>query len=199
MRLRPVRTEKIAVLRARPEEAEAGAPGGGSGSADAVSGGGAGAGSPARAARRASRSSRAASRCCGVRSGGGLRRVRRIAARYSTRPPRPESRPLCVMANIHSQEKRILRAERERNENRRYTSAIKTYFRRLEAALAEDDADQIEAEHRRLAQHAAASAAALQLEVGHQLERAAERVDVPLRDVGDQAVGGERRHPQTLP
>ena len=30
------------------------------------------------------------------------------------------------MANIHSQEKRILRAERERNENRRYTSAIKT-------------------------------------------------------------------------
>ena len=40
------------------------------------------------------------------------------------------------MANIHSQEKRILRAERERDENRRYTSAIKTYFRRLEAAVA---------------------------------------------------------------
>ena len=40
------------------------------------------------------------------------------------------------MANIHSQEKRILRAERERLENRRYTSAIKTYFRRLEAAEA---------------------------------------------------------------
>ena len=56
------------------------------------------------------------------------------------------------MANIHSQEKRILRAERERNENRRYTSAIKTYFRRLEAALAADDAEQIEAEHRRLVQ-----------------------------------------------
>lgn len=40
------------------------------------------------------------------------------------------------MANIHSQKKRILRAERERLENRRYTSAIKTYFRRLEAAEA---------------------------------------------------------------
>ena len=40
------------------------------------------------------------------------------------------------MANIHSQEKRILRAARERDENRRYTSAIKTYFRRLEAAVA---------------------------------------------------------------
>ncbi|MHB8491872.1 MAG: 30S ribosomal protein S20 [Solirubrobacteraceae bacterium] len=39
------------------------------------------------------------------------------------------------MANIHSQEKRILRSERERLENRRYTSAIKTYFRRVEAAV----------------------------------------------------------------
>ena len=40
------------------------------------------------------------------------------------------------MANIHSQKKRILRAERERLENRRYTSKIKTYFRRLEQAVA---------------------------------------------------------------
>ena len=40
------------------------------------------------------------------------------------------------MANIDSQKKRILRAERERLENRRYTSTIKTYFRRLEAAAA---------------------------------------------------------------
>ena len=38
------------------------------------------------------------------------------------------------MANIASQKKRILRAERERLENRRYTSRIKTEFRRLEAA-----------------------------------------------------------------
>ena len=30
------------------------------------------------------------------------------------------------MANIHSQKKRILRAVRERDENRRYTSKIKT-------------------------------------------------------------------------
>jgi len=52
------------------------------------------------------------------------------------------------MANIHSQEKRILRAERERLENRRYTSAIKTYFRRLEAAAAEGDADKVAAEHK---------------------------------------------------
>ncbi len=43
------------------------------------------------------------------------------------------------MANIASQKKRILRTERERLENRRYTSAIKTYFRRLEAAVAAGD------------------------------------------------------------
>jgi small subunit ribosomal protein S20 len=54
------------------------------------------------------------------------------------------------MANIASQEKRILRTERERLENRRYTSAIRTYFRRLQAIVAEDDDDAAEAEHRRL-------------------------------------------------
>jgi small subunit ribosomal protein S20 len=52
------------------------------------------------------------------------------------------------MANIHSQKKRILRAERERLENRRYTSAIKTYFRRLESAIDEGESDAIELEHR---------------------------------------------------
>jgi small subunit ribosomal protein S20 len=56
------------------------------------------------------------------------------------------------MANIHSQKKRILRAERERLENRRYTSKIKTYFRRLEAAIADGDDTTIETEHRTLVQ-----------------------------------------------
>jgi small subunit ribosomal protein S20 len=54
------------------------------------------------------------------------------------------------MANIHSQEKRILRAARERVENRRYTSAIKTYFRRLQAAVEAGDEEEAEAAHRRL-------------------------------------------------
>jgi small subunit ribosomal protein S20 len=54
------------------------------------------------------------------------------------------------MANIHSQKKRILRAERERLENRRYTSAIRTYFRRLEAAVAGGDTDAADDEHRTL-------------------------------------------------
>ena len=54
------------------------------------------------------------------------------------------------MANIHSQKKRILRAERERLENRRYTSTIKTYFRRLEAAVAGGDTELADTEHRAL-------------------------------------------------
>jgi small subunit ribosomal protein S20 len=56
------------------------------------------------------------------------------------------------MANIHSQKKRILRAERERLENRRYTSTIKTFFRRLEAAVTEGDDARADAEHRSLVQ-----------------------------------------------
>jgi small subunit ribosomal protein S20 len=51
------------------------------------------------------------------------------------------------MANIHSQKKRILRAERERLENRRYTSTIKTYFRRLQAAVVAGEAEKADAEH----------------------------------------------------
>jgi small subunit ribosomal protein S20 len=54
------------------------------------------------------------------------------------------------MANIASQKKRILRTERERDENRRYTSAVKTYFRRLEAATEAGDAEAVEVEFRAL-------------------------------------------------
>ena len=52
------------------------------------------------------------------------------------------------MANIKSQKKRILRSERERDENRRYTSAIKTYFRRLEAAVEGGNAEQADEDHK---------------------------------------------------
>lgn len=54
------------------------------------------------------------------------------------------------MANIHSQKKRILRSERERLENRRYTSAIKTYFRKLEDAVSGGDTEAADAELIRL-------------------------------------------------
>jgi small subunit ribosomal protein S20 len=54
------------------------------------------------------------------------------------------------MANIHSQKKRIQRSERERLENRRYTSRVKTYFRRLEEAVKTGDGERAESDHREL-------------------------------------------------
>jgi small subunit ribosomal protein S20 len=54
------------------------------------------------------------------------------------------------MANIHSQKKRILRTQREQSENRLYTSAVKTMFRRLEASAASGDDAQADADHREL-------------------------------------------------
>jgi small subunit ribosomal protein S20 len=54
------------------------------------------------------------------------------------------------MANIASQKKRNARTLREREENRRMSSAVKTHFKRLEAAVAAGDTDAIETEHRSL-------------------------------------------------
>jgi small subunit ribosomal protein S20 len=54
------------------------------------------------------------------------------------------------MANIASQMKRNARSLRERDENRRLTSAVKTHFRRLENAVASGDAETADAEHRLL-------------------------------------------------
>ena len=54
------------------------------------------------------------------------------------------------MANIPSQEKRNQRSLRERLENRRYTSSVKTYFRRLEAAVTEGDSARADGEFRTL-------------------------------------------------
>jgi len=54
------------------------------------------------------------------------------------------------MANIPSQEKRIDRAERERLENRRRTSQVKTWFRRLEDAVSSGDSSRADEEFRSL-------------------------------------------------
>ncbi len=54
------------------------------------------------------------------------------------------------MANIASQIKRNQRSLRERTENRQYTSQIKTYFRRLEAAVEAGEDARADEEHRRL-------------------------------------------------
>ena len=54
------------------------------------------------------------------------------------------------MANIASQRKRNARSLREHDENRVFTSAVKTHFKRLEAAVAGGDAEAVDAEHRAL-------------------------------------------------
>ena len=54
------------------------------------------------------------------------------------------------MANIPSQIKRNQRSLRERTENRQYTSQIKTYFRRLQAAVEAGEDSRADEEHRRL-------------------------------------------------
>lgn len=54
------------------------------------------------------------------------------------------------MANLNSQRKRNARTERERLENRHYTSAAKTYQRRLEDAVEAGDAEKADRELRNL-------------------------------------------------
>ena len=51
------------------------------------------------------------------------------------------------MPNIQQQIKRVRIAERERDENLRYRSTVKTLTRRLEAAAADGDKPAVEAEH----------------------------------------------------
>ena len=54
------------------------------------------------------------------------------------------------MANIKQQRKRVRTQERERLENLRYRSTIKTLTKRLEAAASGGDAERAQAEHREL-------------------------------------------------
>jgi small subunit ribosomal protein S20 len=82
------------------------------------------------------------------------------------------------MANIKSQIKRNNRSQRERYENRHYTSQIKTYFRRLETAVAGGDSAQVEAEHRKLVSliDKAVKRGALHANTGGRKKARAERV-----------------------
>ena len=54
------------------------------------------------------------------------------------------------MPNIKQQKKRVRVAADERLENLRYASTVKTFTRRLRAAVADGDAERITAEHRAL-------------------------------------------------
>ena len=54
------------------------------------------------------------------------------------------------MANIKQQKKRVRITTREREENLRYRSSVKTLSKRLQAAVEDGDAGRIAAEHRTL-------------------------------------------------
>jgi small subunit ribosomal protein S20 len=54
------------------------------------------------------------------------------------------------MPNIKQQEKRVRIAERQRAENIRFRSTVKTLTKRLQAAVEAGDADAIATEHRTL-------------------------------------------------
>jgi small subunit ribosomal protein S20 len=54
------------------------------------------------------------------------------------------------MANIKQQKKRVRIQARQRLENLRYRSTIKTLTKRLEASAGAGDADRVAAEHREL-------------------------------------------------
>ena len=56
------------------------------------------------------------------------------------------------MPNIQQQKKRVGTAARERLQNLRYRSTVKTLTRRLESVVADGDADRIAATHKELQQ-----------------------------------------------
>ena len=56
------------------------------------------------------------------------------------------------MANIKQQKKRVRIAARQRLENLRYRSTVKTLTKRLEAAAADGDKDKLASEHLELVQ-----------------------------------------------
>ena len=54
------------------------------------------------------------------------------------------------MPNIRQQEKRVRIAARQRLENLRYRSTVKTLTKRLETSVADGDADRVATDHRDL-------------------------------------------------
>jgi small subunit ribosomal protein S20 len=65
-------------------------------------------------------------------------------------PPARSAGIFHVMPNIKQQEKRVRSAARQRLENLRYRSSVKTLTRRLRGAVAEGDAERVRAVHAEL-------------------------------------------------
>jgi small subunit ribosomal protein S20 len=74
----------------------------------------------------------------------------RFSQSFQLPSPGPRQRASSRKANIKQQKKRVLIQERQRTENLRYRSTIKTLTKRLESAVSDGDADRIASEHREL-------------------------------------------------
>jgi small subunit ribosomal protein S20 len=85
------------------------------------------------------------------------------------------------MPNIKQQMKRVRVADRQRDENLRYRSTVKTLTKRLEAAVADGDQEKIAAEHRELVRliDKAASHGALHKNTAARKKARAARVAAP--------------------
>ena len=85
------------------------------------------------------------------------------------------------MPNIKQQMKRVRVADRQRDENLRYRSTVKTLTKRLEAAVADGDQDKIASEHRELVRliDKAASHGALHKNTAARKKARAARVAAP--------------------
>ncbi len=66
------------------------------------------------------------------------------------RSRRPPSGRFYAMPNIKQQKKRVRTAARERLQNLRYRSTVKTLTRRLQTAVADGDDTRVATEHREL-------------------------------------------------
>jgi small subunit ribosomal protein S20 len=73
-----------------------------------------------------------------------------LESRSATIRPPAERGHFSAMPNIRQQEKRVRVAARQRLENLRYRSTVKTLTKRLEDAAADGDADRVATEHREL-------------------------------------------------
>jgi small subunit ribosomal protein S20 len=85
-----------------------------------------------------------------LKRGGGWNLGARLAVRFGTIRAARDRGSFHAMPNIKQQKKRVRSAARERLENLRYRSTVKTLTRRLQAAVGDGDAERVAAEHREL-------------------------------------------------
>jgi small subunit ribosomal protein S20 len=107
-----------------------------------------------------------------------------LAVRFGTIRAARECGSFHAMPNIKQQKKRVRSAARERLENLRYRSTVKTLTRRLQAAVGEGDAERVAAEHRELVRWIDRAAARGALHRNTAARRKAQAARIAAGDLG---------------